>query len=487
MPATFGSFDPAFLGPTLRFSDPWVWKRFEDFLVHDELEPLEGLTHRQRFVALSIQSVLSHEVRHFHDFLLSPYYAHIFSYRLKSALNVHELLPLLRRSGGNCLPVPLTRWGRFSSSERSRYLASLPARRDGSPWVPPEIPGFVPLRREEVASVVRQKGAGDSPTLETLLRVAAFQLERVGELATNANGLLQAWHPFELSGLLVQIQDLWHTHGEAACKEFLRGLGEEGPNTYTLLLDWAHPFSSGHAGFLDTIVASAAATWSLMGSYERDQWNACPSARLARLRERLTRAELVALYADPLSVFDAWSDKLGVTRCAEGLEEKKRIYDRLIDLVGSQGPSWGDPSEILRAIEAVAQASEYMTAAFLEDPLAYIAPHRYLSHVGNLVDPVVRFVFDDNCALEIPKSPEMAERVLWPTPDGSKVKSLLFAPKFSQVSCFDGPSLYAMGTLIDIYHLLFSETTPTRMSFEVRGAADLLEKQLGWRAIEIMN
>jgi hypothetical protein len=123
MNLNFGSFDPSFLGATLRFPNSWMWKRFEVFLLRDELESLEGLTPQQRFMALGIQSALLHEVRHFHDFLLSPYHAHIFSLRLKSALNVNELLPLLWRRGGNCLPVPLTsvvhlKFGNFCYSLR---------------------------------------------------------------------------------------------------------------------------------------------------------------------------------------------------------------------------------------------------------------------------------------------------------------------------------------------------------------------------------
>jgi hypothetical protein len=381
-----------------------------------------------------------------------------------------------------------TRWGRLSSLERSGYLASIPARPDGLAWAPPEIPNFLPLRREEVARVVQQKGTGAVPTLEVLLRVAAFQTEQVGQLARNSNGPLQAWHPFELSGILVQIQDVWQTYGEAACQEFLTGLYREGPNIYTLLLDWAHPFSRGHAGPIDMIVASAATIWSMMGNYEQDQWGACPSARLMRLRGGLLPEDLVALHVDPLSVFDSWSDRLGVARYAEGLEEKRRIYARLIDLVERQKSesAFGDTEGILRAIKSVARASEHMTTAFLEDPLAYIAPDRYLSHVINLVDPVIRFVFDDTCALEASGTLGMADKILWSTLDGSRVKSLLVACPVGQANFFDGPSLNAISTLINIYDLLFSETTLDRMSFEVRRTADLLKEELGWRSIEII-
>src|SRR5687768_6984442 len=93
--ADYGGFDPKFLGVTVRFegSRPWNWHTF--MMVHSS-EPDKVLAEANAALAkgtaeafdhVSVGTVLNHELRHFHDFLLSPIGNRIFRLRLMALIN----------------------------------------------------------------------------------------------------------------------------------------------------------------------------------------------------------------------------------------------------------------------------------------------------------------------------------------------------------------------------------------------------------------
>lgn len=75
----FGGFDPSFVGVTIRFGNERIWRIYQAFRASPDPLPVSSLPRDERFEALSAISVLSHEVRHFHDFLLTPYSARVFN------------------------------------------------------------------------------------------------------------------------------------------------------------------------------------------------------------------------------------------------------------------------------------------------------------------------------------------------------------------------------------------------------------------------
>src|ERR1043166_2489717 len=94
MQRDFGGFDPSFVGVTLRFENEDAWRRYQAQNASPTPLSVKGLPPESRFEALSLASVVSHEVRHFHDFLISPYSARVFSLRLKALINELSTLPL---------------------------------------------------------------------------------------------------------------------------------------------------------------------------------------------------------------------------------------------------------------------------------------------------------------------------------------------------------------------------------------------------------
>ena len=117
----FGGFDPSFLGVTIRFGSDRSWQIYENAVESAEPLPIPaGNSSEETFETISITSVLSHEVRHFHDFFLTSYSAYLFRLRIQLLLNILELLPRLTESDGhyNCVPIPISKWCVLSAVER---------------------------------------------------------------------------------------------------------------------------------------------------------------------------------------------------------------------------------------------------------------------------------------------------------------------------------------------------------------------------------
>jgi hypothetical protein len=106
----YGGFDPAFIGVTLRFSSARAWNTFDTFRKTDAPLHVGGLTRDEAFEAISTTTVISHEVRHFHDFLLTPYSARIFKLRIEALVNALQTVTQLFQHDANCIPTPISTW-----------------------------------------------------------------------------------------------------------------------------------------------------------------------------------------------------------------------------------------------------------------------------------------------------------------------------------------------------------------------------------------
>ena len=88
----YGGFEPTFIGITANIStrnalDYWLSEHFAGLQVD-----LASLTTDARFEYLCTASTLAHELRHFHDFLISPYSARVFKHRVEIAVMASELI-----------------------------------------------------------------------------------------------------------------------------------------------------------------------------------------------------------------------------------------------------------------------------------------------------------------------------------------------------------------------------------------------------------
>jgi hypothetical protein len=408
-PADLGGFDPRFLGITLRFASPEEWGRFRAETYAASVSQLATLPEDEAFTLMAEMTVLQHELRHFHDFLLSPYGQRLFRLKLQAFFNGFQALVLLlraaRQQGANCLPIPLSRWCRMPDDQRRTQIAQWnrgPKKPvDGGGWRPPDVPGLP----EAIAPADLVLTDGRDP-LATLLAATVRAYDNIGELLRNPNTAaavvsLQPWHVMEVSALLVQMQEIANTLGPDAAYRFVDHLPRSGfPDAAVRLfraLDqpWRVRELAPGAADLSAVVA-----WALMGHYEKDGWQACPTERIERLFDHLLRQGPPPPEWPLRRKFQDWSDATGLSEPFDALRwqvDSNRALVARYQSPASDVPEaqrMGQAAPVLDAAKTLHAATALMRQTFEADPDGYVSPERYLDRLDRYPRPLIRCEFD---------------------------------------------------------------------------------------------
>jgi hypothetical protein len=213
---------------------------FQDWAMREDGRvPLDNLSPHDRFNCFSIVSIMAHEIRHYHDFLISPHSARIFRLRILILLNVLQIIPSFLRSGGNCVPVPITEWCELEDEARLAFISRLKKRPDGKPWKPISLPHFSVKSTTSFKDNYTQIEEKDG-LIENLIIAAAKHLDSIRALSrSHASTLSEDFQPadvYELSALLVQTQEVAKVYGESEAVEFLNHIIGRGRNRYSNVL-----------------------------------------------------------------------------------------------------------------------------------------------------------------------------------------------------------------------------------------------------------
>lgn len=490
----YGGFDPSFIGVTLRFSSSKAWTTFEASRRTDSPLDLANRQGEDAFEALAVTSVVSHEVRHFHDFLLTPYSSRVFKLRVKALIYVVQALPFLVEGEGNCFPVPIPRWCCLTEAERLREISFLPPRPDGLPWRPIDLPLMQGIDLAGPRQGRLDSQSRDDVVRQILQRVMEIE-EQIGQLTFNPETVgqrssFQPWQILELSGILVQIQDLWQTYGLDHTQLFVDHLSSAKGNPYSTLLSLVAEMWSRGGSPLDWIGASAVATWSLLGSYEKDGWRACPTVRFIRLWRYLSENGLPRTSFDVVSLLELWSARLGLSSVADGLNETRKTFSQLVTLLERferQSPpgsllSTGYIPLLLRVAGGVAKASGHMIDRFLANPADYVNPRKYLESADQFVNPALRVMFEGG-GITIPGCSTLKDAVRdlelrqhlvqWAadSPAGYVIASMIAPYALSDYAFVERGDVAELGTLIGLADFLFADSARARFDVQQAGRA----------------
>ena len=497
----FGGFDPSFIGITLRFNNR-SWQLFEAVSRSPEPVPVYHLRADEKFESLSALSVLSHEVRHFHDFLLTSYSAHLFRLRILALLNLLEALPFVVTGDGNCVPVPISAWCRMSEEGRQRAFSWLAPRPDSEPWVPVYLPHVDDSQPSPPLSS-HMPMPRTPEILEAVIRAATYHRGRIYQFTWNPRTVrgttsIQPWQIFELSGLLVQIQDLWHTYGPDETDFFLEHLQSVGNNPYAMVLHLGRYVWTKLGLPFDTALTSAMVSWSLLGSYERDQWRACPTERFMLLCDHFLKEGAPGGDIDLGDLFNAWSRKLHLSSVEEGLADSRKTFHRVRELIDTKvlkgaaaGTFSADHGELLmRVADGVARANEHMIEQFLENPYAYVLPNQYIKHANAFVSPALRCVAEGGgFLLSVKKKEELEKRgyiISWATQcdEGELVVSLIKPYHLSRFVFLEPHDVLEVSDLIGLTDFLFADVERARG--DVQRARGILFQSSNKAPVEIL-
>jgi hypothetical protein len=360
----YGGFDTRFLGVTLRFhsSAPGELARFLALA----FEPASRVRHRfdaESLQDLAMVSVLEHETRHLHDYVLSPHGNAIFRRRVAAMLYGMRAFGVLR----NCsVAVPLVQWRRMSGEQR---------RTQQEIWDEPVV-GMDGMDEDE-------------------LRRAAQCYETIRNDLV-APGEFQPVDLYEASAVLAQTVAIESMLGQAGAARFLGAvLRGELPVRYvrvirTIVSLWER--KGGRPPDLREL--SAVTSWALLGASHLKDEDDPPTRRLLRLLEHFIRNGLPDLDRELRDAFAAWDTALGYRSVRDVLADNALANRNLAaqlasaETNGSDGLATTVVETCRRGIDCLIGANETMARLYTDDPDEYVDPDRYFTSRRKLDGPV---------------------------------------------------------------------------------------------------
>ena len=315
-----------------------------------------------QFMIVSCGSALSHELKHFHDYLSSPFGCLV--------LREHFLLIL--------------------------QLLSV------TPYLLPEPVIGIPLQHWRDLSDVRYKMYARSSQPRTFSKFPSAAT-KITEFADGIIGKIQSWHgnpPFmpgfpitarhliEAAAIEVQVARISQSFGpECACsfRAYLRSRDDAA--IYTAVSDLWQKVADAFGGApVPAAIQSAVLFYALCGKPAADpnDHGAHPVSRFVLLAECIRDQTGVPAETEVLAFLDACADKYGWPTLSESLEESSganrqyalKIREIVRSSEGSNETNF--PELIFTAYDAWVAAHEQMVSAIIRNPMAYFDPSQYL-------------------------------------------------------------------------------------------------------------
>lgn len=420
----YGSFDGRFVGISLELDRDSLERGSLPWAPLDGLKPagpspiLSRLDPETALEDLLQATAIAHEVRHFHDFMLSPLGSKAILNRLLGAANAFPLVPRFAAHDG-VLPVPLSVWIEMPADQRDAYWrrASRLAAATGTPMMTPiEIP-FAPSvgidgpdlkgRRDpsgRASTVVFDEDLVDEATL-----LVASQFARAEFLLGAVVVQDLQWQPgqlFEAGALLVQLHQIALLTNEEVMEAALASFMTEDSDYATVLERMARIFgvqagSDGMRLRVSPTEILLVSTFALLGSCRPHDYYGQSVVRFSVIAQHLHKEPPLMKGDSVRDQYEKW-DRVLVEAGFEfeptlpGLEASMATDLRLAEMLAEdlqvrseQGPA---ATPKLVCIEFL-RARVEVCARFLEDPDAYIRPGRYLSGLDRLPRPAVQVSF----------------------------------------------------------------------------------------------
>jgi hypothetical protein len=379
----YGGFDTRFIGITLRMW-PKTWEILDNFMSPDR-DPKEVLSignealdrgTEQAFETFSIGTVLTHELRHFHDFMLSPFGNRILRLRVLAAINGSQIIGRILNKERE-IPVPLTKWKRLSNTEQTRLTTE---------W------------EELLGRSVNFRFTPDDTNFSEVEKA----YNRIKDLVIgHQNSTPMPYSPahiFEASAIAVQIVNVFNVFGIAHADLFSNYLlSNAALQQYTFAVRVWQGLSNISGTNFDINLLSAAVVWSILGNYEIDGWNACPTYRFARLFSMLRNEGLPTNDPSVPYLFDYWSQRLRTCPIAKAINDTTARNEKLIERLRALPSEYQDISvgtgPVISAFEYYCQARQLLISHFIESPEAYVLPHLYSDLIYKLPAAPIRLDF----------------------------------------------------------------------------------------------
>lgn len=374
--APFGTFNPNFYGISVIQANSKEFKLAESYEAAEDLAQWIETRRGASIADVALLSTTDHEVRHFHDILLSPAGQRIMAMRFQASINGLQAILAIRELPGKYVPVPLARWMEWDEGRRASWISDR-----GRPFGFERLEEFV-----DVGAPGQDLPDGVSAELPLWIELAGGAYREMaklrqkhsiveGRLSVSIDDVLEA------SAHLIQAQAVWQGQGKDAAERYLHHLATAGLDylkSYNVLVTTLN--QSGVVlphGRLSELYA-----WMLLTPAGDALTIASPADRFARIlalalehpHELATEAGSAALWdhLDGLTGAPAWRANMIEARLAA--ERRLGVYEQ------GQRTLHGEHYDALfgTAIMWIADRDR-LCEAVVEDPEIYTRPLAYLN------------------------------------------------------------------------------------------------------------
>lgn len=397
-----GSFNPKFYGVTLVHAHPSDLAHLAAYNEADDLGAWIESAASFDIDLVGRLSTIDHEVRHFHDFLLSPFGLNTMGLRIQATVNGLQTLAAIRESPGKYLPVPLSRWMSWDQGRRQAWID-----RDGRHWGYDDLADFVQVPGPEHRDAVETEGLGSLEGLPLAIQIGRW----AGATAGAFRALLKMREPlpprdgyptitpndaFEGSAHLVQAQAVWNGQGEAAGAAYLNFLE-------TSDLTCLRPYNALRLALqeaIDWVPARRLAelyAWTLLTQPDDVETYGNPAIRLLLLLVAARSSPEGLLLEQPTEAL--WDGLDLLTRSPpwrRNLAEADAIAARRAEKYRALRQAMGgtEADALFDICDLWLADRQRMSALLTEDPGAYADPYRYVAlPMGSLPLPYIQISF----------------------------------------------------------------------------------------------
>lgn len=361
----YGDFDSKFLGVSLHFENRENFELFTRLCGEtQDIEFVKKMGQNSLSVEFdnaleiySLSTVLLHELRHFHDFILTPYGNYIFSRKIYQALYGPQSINAITNQYKKII-VPFSRWKDLQLNEIEELNEFYRNPQDDNLY---EL-----MKLDSIGNLLYEK--------------CQDTYDKINDLIFNPNTKdlkyeLQPYHFFEASAIISQIQGVFYTFGELQANIFMSQIiNTEKFTSYNIVIKLLYRLTDS----IDLRFISAIVTWCLLGNYYREKWAACPVQRFANLYLYLQR---VGLPSDPVSIeelYDEWSIEFGFSKYKQSFDDCTNNMNSLLIKFKEAVETKENYKYLAETIKYFSQMQQHMQKVFLEEPSNYIYPDKYV-------------------------------------------------------------------------------------------------------------
>ena len=394
----YGKFDLFFVGATINCDTPLKANAVHRFLKGESDSHYINLFKAQSRQELTnliwYNTTYFHESRHVHDYLLFPSLNNEYYHRLLAVFYTVNALEIgsssAEKLGYNVLPIPLSKWFHLKRPAQEEMLKEW--SEEGFTASAPlfTLPDFLAPRAQSYEYLQDGMDIYTRSLVEGSLRHSHYRVLLDFTSVDQYDRSISIKSLLEASAVAAQAyaaESLYGESGIGTIMETIRDaqLYENYPerrfSEYSMVFSRVYNYLYYHKTlniiYLIPFV-SILMSWCFSGNiFEKGSYNPVPRFRAFINNDFGKGLSFADIIQDPWGIFARWDNLYGIKplNIAEYNLKQRALYEQLYQVCKKAGNK-----EIASYVEMIAKASQRMVLVYMDDPLNYILPNKYLEN-----------------------------------------------------------------------------------------------------------